>query len=58
MPIADNDPRLKDPKFQEFDDMVCHVLDKRDKTRKDAEAAKLLEEQKNKPKSFFDFLPF
>lgn len=57
MPLDPKDPRLADPKFQEFEDFVCHVLDKREVKREDERKAKEIEDAK-KPKSFFDFLPW
>lgn len=57
MAIDPKDPRLTDPKFQEFEDMVGVVLDKRDAKRKEEEALKAAEDVK-KPKKLFEFLPF
>lgn len=58
MAIDPKDPRLTDPKFQEFEDLVGHVLDKREKSREEAAAAKAAEDAMKKPKSFLDFLPW
>jgi hypothetical protein len=57
MALDPKDARLADPKFQEFEDLVGHVLDKRDAKRKEEEALKLAEDAK-KPKKLFDFLPW
>lgn len=50
MAIDPKDPRVTDPKFSEFEDLVCHVLDKRDAKRKEESDAAVLEEAKKKPK--------
>jgi len=49
MPVDPKDPRLSDPKFQEFEDLVGFVMDKRESKRKEEEAvvaAKKAEEDK------------
>jgi hypothetical protein len=57
MAIDPKDPRLTDPKFQEFEDLVGVVLDKREAKRKaDEEAALAAESAKKKP--LFPFSPF
>jgi len=57
MPLDPKDPRLSDPKFQEFEDMVGHVLDKRDAQRK-ADDEALKQKAETEKKSKVPFWPF
>lgn len=56
MALDPKDPRLTDPKFQEFEDLVGHVLDKRDAKRKEEADLAAIEAAKKKPKfPFFNW---
>jgi hypothetical protein len=58
MAIDPKDPRLTDPKFQEFEDFVGLVLDKREAKRQAEESTRLQAEEANKKKVLFSFFPF
>ena len=60
MALDPKDPRLTDPKFSDFEDLIGHVLDKREAKKKEDEAVdtKKLEDARKSKLTGIPFSPF
>ena len=60
MALDPKDPRLTDPKFSEFEDLIGYVLDKREVKKKEDEvaAANKLETERKAKLTGIPFSPF